>query len=238
MAPPTHATFDFNQLTFGATTMPTRAGGKCVRVGYGPTGSQVEFQLGTMQSTLVCAWGAELASKDDPTSGMVMKLEVDAPTLAFLQRLDAATVAAASAHSQAWFNRPTPTHVHNSSIKPQNGTLPDGTARPDVVKIKLKEDGPRATQVFVSQRQGENGYTPKVPGTLADIVKGSRVLVHARVQGGVYFVSKTFGCSIEAVKVCVILDEDTPPNNGGGGDFDFGDCIMVDTNADDTDSLP
>ena len=52
MAPPTHATFDFNQLTFGATTMPTRAGGKCVRVGYGPTGSQVEFQLGTMQSTI------------------------------------------------------------------------------------------------------------------------------------------------------------------------------------------
>ena len=43
---PTHATFDFGQLTFGATTVPTRSGGKSVRVGYGPTAQQVEFQLG------------------------------------------------------------------------------------------------------------------------------------------------------------------------------------------------
>jgi len=119
MAPPTHANFDFNALSFGAATMPTRAGGKCVRVGYGPTGGQVEFQLGTSPvETLVCCWGAELAARDDPTSGKVMKVELDAPSLTFLQRLDDATVSAAQANSQAWFNRPAPTHAHNSSIKP------------------------------------------------------------------------------------------------------------------------
>jgi hypothetical protein len=78
MAPKTHKTFDFEQLTFGSQTTSTRSGGKCVRVGYGPTYSQVEFQLGTMpENTLVCAWGAELANKEDPTSGKIMKLELD-----------------------------------------------------------------------------------------------------------------------------------------------------------------
>ena len=116
MAPKTHKTFDFEQLTFGSQTTSTRSGGKCVRVGYGPTYSQVEFQLGTMpENTLVCAWGAELANKEDPTSGKIMKLELDEASHTFLTRFDEATVAAANQYSQSWFNCPTPTHSHNSS---------------------------------------------------------------------------------------------------------------------------
>ena len=145
---PTHATFDFGQLTFGTTTVPTRSGGKTVRVGYGPTGQQVEFQLGTSpRDTLQCAWDAGFANKDDPTSGMVVKLELTDATKAFVQGFESAIVAAANANSQGWFNRPTPTHTHNSVIKEQSGTLPDGTPRPDVIKLKLKEDGPRARSI-------------------------------------------------------------------------------------------
>ena len=69
---------------------------------------------------------------------------------------------------------------------------------------------------------------------MADIVKGSRVLVRCRVQGGVYFFSRMYGCSLEAVSVRVVFNDDTTQN--GGDDFDMGDCIMVDT--DDVDSLP
>ena len=234
MAPKTHKTFDFEQLTFGSQTTSTRSGGKCVRVGYGPTYSQVEFQLGTMpENTLVCAWGAELANKEDPTSGKIMKLELDEASHAFLTRFDQATVAAANQYSQSWFNRPTPTHSHNSSIKQQNGTLPNGNPRPDVVKIKIKEEGPRATKISVCRLHGDKGTADWVPGTMADIVKGSRVLVRCRVQGGVYFVSRMYGCSLEAVSLRVVLNDDTTQN--GGDDFDMGDCIMVDT--DDVDSL-
>ena len=105
-----------------------------------------------------------------------------------------------------------------------------------MIKLKLKEDGPRATQVFVTRPMGENRFTEKVPGSLSDIVKGARVLVKVRVINGVYFVSKTYGCSLEAASVLVVLDEGAA-SQGGGDDFDMGDCIVVDTTADD-DSLP
>lgn len=207
MAPPTNASFDFNQLTFSTATMPTRSGGKTVRVGYGPTGQQVEFQLGTTPlDTLVCAWGSDskgglLANPDDPASGMVLKVELTEATRTFVQGFESATIAAANANSQGWFNRPTPTHSHNSVIKEQSGTLPDGSPRPDVLKLKLKEDDPRATQVFVTRLTGDNGYTEPAPGSISDILKGLRVLVRARVANGVYFVSRTYGCSLEAARV-------------------------------------
>jgi len=63
-------------------------------------------------------------------------------------------------------------------------------------------------------------------------------MVHARVQGGVYFVHKTYGVSLEAVKVLVMLDEAAPTSAGGAAGFDFGDCVMVEADADDADSLP
>lgn len=234
---PTHATFDFGQLTFGTTTVPTRSGGKTVRVGYGPTGQQVEFQLGTSPyDTLRCAWGADLANPNDPTSGRVLKLEVTDATKAFVQSFESATVAAANANSQAWFGRPTPNHTHTSTIKEQSGTLPNGTPRPDVFKLKLKEEGPRATKVFVTRLMGENGFTEKIAGSLSDIAQDSRVLVKARVANGVYFMNRTYGCSLEAASVLVVLDEGAAPQ-GGDDDFDMGDCHMVDATADD-DSLP
>ena len=123
-------------------------------------------------------------------------------------------------------------------IKEQSGTLPDGSPRPEVLKLKLKEDGPRATQVFVTRLTGENGFTEPVPGSFGDILKGSRVLVRARVANGVYFVSKTYGCSLEAAHVLCVLHEDAAANGGGDVPFDFGDCVMVEAAADDTDSLP
>jgi hypothetical protein len=49
--------------------------------------------------------------------------------------------------------------------------------------------------------------------------------------------NKTFGCALEAASVLVVLGQGATPNGGGGDDFDCGDCIMVDTAADD-ESLP
>ena len=231
---PTIATFDFNELSFGATTIQTRSGGRCVQVGYGPTRDQVFFQLGrSPRETLSCAWGAELANKDDPTSGMVVKCELDSEAHDFLERFDRAMVAAATEHSQGWFNRPTPTHTHNSFIKPQAGTRPDGTPRPDVVKLKLKEEGSRATEVFVATWRGEKLSTA-VRGSLSDITKGARVLPLVRVQSGVYFVSRTYGCSLEAAKVLVVLNETASCNCAH--DFDYGDVVMDDTEDADDDA--
>ena len=52
------------------------------------------------------------------------------------------------------------------------------------------------------------------------------MLVKARVANGVYFVSKTYGCSLEASSVLVVLDEGAAPH-GGSDDFDMGDCVVV-----------
>ena len=129
-----------------------------------------------------------------------------------------ATVAAAEEHSVAWFKKPTPNAAHNSSIKQQNGD------RPDCLKLKVQPDGKRATEVQVaSWRNGK--LTKPMPGTLDDITPGSSCLVIARVQGGVYFVSKSYGTSLVAAKVLVIKPEGGP---SGTLEFDFGDVEMTD----------
>jgi len=52
------------------------------------------------------------------------------------------------------------------------------------------------------------------------VARRSRALVKARVVNGVYFVSKSYGCSIEAASVLVVLDKAAPTHSGGGDNFD------------------
>ena len=240
MPAPNHEKFDFGQLTFSDTPKPNRNGGKTVRVGYGPSAEQVEFQLGTSPlDTLESAWGVELANRDDPESGLILKLVLTEETQAFLERFDEACMAASRANSQAWFNKATPNHTHVSCIKPQGGTLSDGRARPDTIKIKVKEEGSHAAKVSVTQLTGDNGHTPKLPGTIHDIVKGSRVLARLRVANGVWFYNKTFGTSLELASALVVLgDTDAKDGELQDDEFDMGDCVVVEpeANADDTDS--
>ena len=92
--------------------------------------AQVEFQLGTSpRDTLQCAWGAELANKDDPTSGMVVKLELTDAAKAFVQRFESATIAAANANSQGWFGRPTPTVPTRTTPSSRSRAAPFPTER-------------------------------------------------------------------------------------------------------------
>ena len=222
---PTPATFDFGRLTFGTVPETNKAGGRYVQVAY--AGAQVEYQLGSAQQPLRCPFGAELAARDDPNSPLVMKVELSPEAHAFVGKVEAATVDAANANSQAWFGRPTPSSVHNSCVKPQNGD------RPDCLKLKISDGGKSgpATQVW-TRTMTANGKlsTHSVPGTVEDIVKGSFVVVKVRIQGGCYFINRTYGASMVASSVLVIKHEGA----AGGDDFDLGDVQFVD--ADDVDS--
>ena len=141
-----------------------------------------------------------------------------------MERFEAATVAAAEANSQAWFKRPTPSSAHNSSLKPQNGD------RPDTIKIKLQAEGARATAVQVASWRNGKLTRPK-PGSLDDVTPGCTVLPIVRVQGGVYFVSKTYGTSLVAAALLVIKAEERA--EPGALVFDIGDVEMTDVEDED-----
>ena len=223
---PTHVTFDFDALKYAATTTPNTRGGRYVKVGYGPSNGQVNFMLGLNPlDTIRTPYGAEFASPDDPTSGKVMKLELTEDKLAFMQQLEQTTIDAANTNSQAYFGRPVPNATHNSAIKE------NGEGKPLVLKVKIAE-GSRATQVMVTTLQ-DGEFTPQVPGTVDDIKPGSMLLPILRVQGGMYFINRTFGLSFVADKVLVVKEGTSASED----DFNFGDVPMKDAaDTDDTTS--
>ena len=69
-------------------------------------------------------------------------------------------------------------------------------------------------------------------GTVGDIGRNAKVIVHMRVANGVYFVSNSYGTSLEAATVFVIKEQ----VGGGSSDlksFDLGGFQMVDHDGDD-----
>ena len=102
---------------------------------------------------------------------------------------------------------------------------------PLVLKVKIAE-GSRATSVMVTSIQ-DGKYTPKVPGTVDDIKPGSKLLPILRVQGGMYFINRTYGLSFVADKVLVVKEVTSASED----DFNFGDVPMKDAaDTDDTTS--
>ena len=193
---PTHENFSFESLTFSSTTKVGKMGGKYVSVGY-DGGKQVFFQLGKSPlESLRSPFGAELANRDDPDSGMVMKIELSSEVHGFITKFEDYTKEAAEANSMEWFNRATPNATYNSNIKEQSGD------RPDVLKVKVDED--TMVQV-VTVKDGK--IVGQVAGTVNDITKGSLVLPVIKIKGGVYFFNRTYGTSFVARAVMVIKEK-------------------------------
>jgi hypothetical protein len=194
MPAPNNANFDHDKMIYGTTTTPRQSGGKFLKVGYGTIETQVHFQVGeSAYDTSRVPYGAEWAARDDPASGRVMKVEVTPEKKEFIKALEATTVQAVSKNSQEFSNA-----VHNSRLSPQNGD------RPDVLKVKISDGsaGPETT-VEVSKRQGGGRLTNPVPGTVADITPGCYVLPLIRVQGGVYFINRTYSQLCPSILLCV-----------------------------------
>ena len=214
---PNHENFDFDKLTFAPQTTQNSHGGRRADIWYGTPDTQVKFQLGRdPHDTLRTPFGAEPAVRDDPTSGMVMKVEVEGDKLAFMQRFEKATSDAAHEHSQAYFNRPTPPSTFNTCIREQNGD------RPNVLKLKIAT-GHRATIIKVGTLK--DGKIEMVDGSVDDITPGSMVLPIIRVQGGMYFIQRTYGTSLVVDQLLVVKEgqSTTGPLN-----FILGDVEMVD----------
>ena len=214
---PNQSTFNFGNLTFDGSVSTNRGGGKYVQVAY--QGTQVVFQLGTsVHDTLRTPFGAEYAAKDDPTSGFVMKVELTPEIQAFIEQFEAKTVEAANKHSQAWFGKPTPNAMHNSTVKEQNGD------RPPCLKLKIATEGSRPTSVQVATLT-DGKLSKPTTGTVDDIKPGSSVLPIVRLQGGVYFINRTYGCSLVADAVLVIKDHGSASRSSVT--FDLGDDIIM-----------
>ena len=226
MSFPKISTFDFHALSYSAELKTTKAGGKCVQVGYGAGKAQVKFQLGdSIHEALQCKYGADKCDPNDPDAGLQIKLVLTDKSKAFLEKFEAATAAAAEAHSMTWFKKKTPTAVLTSAIKP-DGEL-------EVVRLKLdtKSDNPaRRTSVKVAMWKDGKLTTP-TPGTIEDITPGSMVLPIVRVQGGVWFMGAGYGTSLRAESVLVIKDSNA--SHGANAEFDLGDDVeMVEHDAD------
>ena len=214
---PTHETFDFTSLTFDAAPKPTRSGGKMVWVSY--ASNQVQFQLGrSPKDTLRCPYGFE-ASREEPDRFHI-KLELTPETKAFLVELERNTIAAAEENAMSWFKKSPPNATHNSCIKQQS------VGRPDVVKLRVITEVKNATVVrLASWKNGK--LTKPIQGKHEDIKPDSYVLPIVKIQGGVYFVSKTYGTSLVASAVLVVNEERSDPHLGNL-EFDYGDVEMTD----------
>ena len=222
----TYTDFDIGQLTFAPKVATSRAGGKYVSVAYHL--QQVEFQLGTSpRDTMRTPFGAELAARDDPTSAMVVKIELDGSKQRFIERIEAATTTAAQLNSQEWFGRSNPSAVHNSLLKEQNGD------RPPVLKLKIAT-GPRATVISVASLTNGKLSRP-VLGTVEDIKPGVFLLPVIRIQGGVYFINRTYGTSLVATAILVVKNLDCVETNKEPLEFNLGDVEMVDDELSDED---
>ena len=216
----THSAFDFDKLTFAAKLETNKRGGKYAQVGY--DGSQVFFQLGdSPREALRCPFGLDTPCAEEKDK-RVLKLELTPATRAFLNTFDKAVVTAAERNSMEWFKKSTPSADHVSSIKTQNGGLPD------VVKLKVQMDGERATKVFVSSWRNDK-ITKPVKGSLADLEKSKdhdlMLLPIVRVQGGVYFMNRDYGTSLYADTVLVVK---RPVEGRNSNNFEMGDVEMTD----------
>lgn len=220
----TPSTFDFDKLTFADKLGTTKRGGKYAEVAY--EGRQLFFQLGdSPRDALRCPFGLDTPSADE-TDKRVVKLELAPGPHAFLNKFDEALVAAAERNSMEWFKKSTPSADHVSSIKTHNGGLPD------VVKLKVQMDGERATKVFVSSWRNDK-ITKPVKGSLADLEKSKdhdlMLLPIVRVQGGVYFMNRTYGTSLYADQLLVIK---RPVEGHHDKTFEMGDVEMTDVEDD------
>ena len=232
MSIPKISTFDFNALSYSAELKTTKAGGKCVQVGYGAGKEQVKFQLGdSIHEALQCKYGADKCDPNDPDAGLQIKLVLTDKSKAFLEKFEAATAKAAEAHSMTWFKKKTPTAVLTSAIKPDKEDK-----YPDMVKLKLdtKGDNPaRRTSVKVAMWKDGKLTTP-TPGTIEDITPGSMVLPIVRVQGGVWFMGAGYGTKLVAESVLVLKDPNA--SHGASTEFDLGDDVeMVEPDDNDED---
>ena len=232
MSIPKISTFDFEQLSYSSELKTTRAGGKCAQVGYGAGKAQVKFQLGdSVHEALLCKWGADPCDRNNPDAGLQIKLELTDKSKGFLERLEAATVAAAEANSMAWFKKKKPTAMLSSAIKPDKDDK-----YPDVVKLRLDATNPNpALRTSVKVAMWKDGkLTPPTAGTIEDITPNSMVLPIVRVQGGVYFMSAIYGTSLVADSVLVLKHVEA--SHGGNAEFDLGDDVeLVDPDENDDD---
>ena len=230
MSIPKISTFDFNALSYSAELKTTKAGGKCVQVGYGAGKEQVKFQLGdSIHEALQCKYGADKCDPNDPDAGLQIKLVLTDKSKAFLEKFEAATATAAEAHSMTWFKKKTPTAVLTSAIKP-DGEL-------EVVKLKLdtKSDNPaRRTSVKVAMWKDGKLTTP-TPGTIEDITPGSMVLPIVRVQGGVWFMGAGYGTKLVTESVLVL--KDAAASHGANAEFDLGDDVEMIEQEDEEDGV-
>ena len=220
---PNHTNFELAKLVFGAVET-NRAGGRFVPVGYENLSTQVKFQLGTgANDTVRAPFGAEYAARDDPSSGLVMKVELTPDKHTFIEGFEAKTVEEANTHSQAWFGKPTPNAMPNSTIKEQNGD------RPPCLKLKIATEGKKPTLVkVITVKEGK--LSKETTGSVDDITPGSSVLPIVRVQGGVYFINRTYGCSLVADAVLVIKQHGSASSSVT---FDLGDDVVMQDDDDD-----
>ena len=233
MSIPKISTFDFNALSYSPELKPTRAGGKCVQVGYGAGMEQVKFQLGdSVHEALLCKWGADKCDPNNPDGELQIKLELTDKSKAFVEKLEAATTAAAEANSMAWFKKKKPTSVLTSAIKPDKDDK-----YPDMVMLKLdtKSDNPaRRTSIRVAMWKDGKLTTP-VAGTIEDITPKSMVLPIVRVQGGVWFMGPGYGTKLVAESVLVL--KDAAASHGASTEFDLGDDVEMVEQEDEEDGV-
>ena len=223
MSIPKISTFDFEQLSYSSELKTTRAGGKCAQVGYGAGKAQVKFQLGdSVHEALLCKWGADPCDRNNPDAGLQIKLELTDKSKGFLERLEAATVAAAEANSMAWFKKKKPTAMLSSAIKPGSDDK-----YPDMVKLRLDTTNPNpALRTSVKVAMWKDGkLTPPTWGTIEDMTPNSMLLPIVRVQGGVYFMSTMYGTSLVADSVLVLKDAEA--SHGASAEFDLGDDVEM-----------
>jgi len=232
MSLPKISTLDFNALSYSAELKTTKAGGKCVQVGYGAGKEQVKFQLGdSVHEALLCKWVADPCDRNNPDAGLQIKLELTDKSKAFVEKLEAATAAAAEANSMAWFKKKKPTAMLSSAIKPDKEDK-----YPDMAKLRLDTTNPNpALRTSVKVAMWKDGkLTPPTAGTIEDITPNSMVLPIVRVQGGVYFMSAIYGTSLVADSVLVLKHAEA--SHGGNAEFDLGDDVeLVDPDENDDD---
>jgi hypothetical protein len=230
---PTHATFDFDQLTFADALKASKAGGTSAQVGYGPNKDQVYFQLGVSpKDTLRCAFGLDRPEKEPEKP--YFKLELTEDTQAFVEKLEASLLEAAGTNSVAWFKKQhSPAALQSilvSNIKPQNDA-----GKPDCVKIKFIDQGQKnPTVVLVTE--WKNGKLRKpVEGSVDDLVQGAMVLAEVKVKNGVWFMNKTFGVSLAASLLLVIKPEGATSTACGKRKLEMGGVEFTDGEEDEDD---